>query len=439
MLTTLLRRNFGLLWLGGLISLMGDWVLLIGLPIYVYLLTRSVLATSLTVLASALPSVLFGTLAGVFVDRWDRRCTLIVTNLLLAVSLLPLLLVRSADRVWIVYAVTFAANSLDQLVSPAQNALLPSLVGEERLVAANSLSSLSANLARLAGPAVGGLVAAAFALNGIVLADSVSFALAALLVAGIAISPVRTAPSAASGETMPQEMAEVAEAEASALARLWHDWTGGLRVIRRDRTLSVLLAVFAVTALGEGVFGSLYPIFVYRVLHGGAAQIGQLMSAQAVGGLLGGLAVGAVGSRVMSRWTIGLGQVLFGLIDLAIFNTPAYFPMYWLSVGLFVAVGIPGLFSSTGAQSLLQAASPDAYRGRVFGALGTTFGVTLLLGALLAGAITDRLGVVTVLNIQGAGYVLAGIFVVLLLPRGKGATPPGPLGGERDTVAVTGG
>jgi MFS family permease len=175
------------------------------------------------------------------------------------------------------------------------------------------------------------------------------------------------------------------------------------------------------------------------VLHGGAAQIGQLMSAQAVGGLLGGLVVGAAGSRVMSRWTIGLGQVLFGLIDLAIFNTPAFFPMYWLSVGLFVAVGIPGLFSSTGAQSLLQAASPDSYRGRVFGALGTTFGVTLLVGALLAGAITDRLGVVTVLNIQGAGYVLAGIFVVLMLPRHTGVGAAGPLGGDREAIQTAAG
>jgi MFS family permease len=181
--------------------------------------------------------------------------------------------------------------------------------------------------------------------------------------------------------------------------------------------------MFAVTALGEGVFGSLYPIFVYRILHGGALQIGQLMSAQAVGGLIGGLLVGLAGKRVMSRWVIGVGQVLFGLIDLAIFNTPALFPMYWLSVGLFVAVGVPGLFSSTGAQSLLQASAPDAYRGRVFGALGTTFGLTLVVGTLIAGAITDRLGVVTVLNIQGAGYVLAGILVIALLPRGQRLSP----------------
>src|SRR5262249_29535210 len=158
----------------------------------------------------ALPNVLLGSLAGVFVDRWDRRRTMIVANLLLALALAPLLLVRSADRVWIVYAVSFAANGLDQFVAPAQNALLPSLVGEEHLVPANSLTSLSANLARLGGPALGGVVAATFGLTGVVLADAASFLIAALLVAGIS---VRAAPPAmaAAGEGL-------SAAEAGALA-----------------------------------------------------------------------------------------------------------------------------------------------------------------------------------------------------------------------------
>ena len=402
MIATLRTRNFAFLWLGGLISLAGDWVLMVGLPIYVYLLTRSVLLTSFMLLASAVPNVLLGSLAGVFVDRWNRKYTLVVANLLMALGLLPLLLVRSTDHVWIVYAVAVFEASVEQFSIPAQNALLPTLVTEERLVPANSLNSLSSNLARLAGPGIGGAIAGFFGLSGIVAADALSFLFAGALFLLISVpSTLVASPGATDAE--------------SPIARVLREWKGGLRVIRSERTLSVLLGMFAISALGEGVFGVLYPIFVYRVLHGGALQIGELMSAQAIGGLLGGLLVGWMGKRVMSRWVIGLGQVVFGLIDLAIFNSPAFFPVYWLTVGLFVAVGIPGIASGTGAQSLLQATAPGAYLGRVFGALGTTMGLMLLIGTITAGVVTDHFGVVPVLNIQGAGYVVAGLLTLVLL------------------------
>ena len=417
MIVTLRQRNFTLLWLGGLISLAGDWVLNVGLPIYVFLLTHSVAATSLMLLAGAVPNVLLGSVAGVFVDRWNRKRTMVATNLLLALGLLPLLLARTADRVWIVYLVMFAESTIEQFFAPAENALLPALVGEEHLVPANSLIALNRNLARLVGPAIGGLVAGFFGLNGIVLADAVSFLLAGLLIALIAVK------AGAKPQTQ-AEPGELAAAEAGAVARVWREWVAGLRVIVSRRTLAVLLAVFAFTALGEGVFGVLYPVFVNRVLHGAALQIGELMSAQAVGGLIGGVLVGWVGRRVTSRWVMGLCSVAFGLIDLAIFNIPAFFPDFRIEVALFVAVGIPGIAFMTGMQSLMQAAAPDAYRGRVFGALGTTVGLLALAGTIVAGTVTDRFGVVAVLTVQGAGYVLAGLILIALLPRRMRETQP---------------
>ena len=112
---------------------------------------------------------------------------------------------RSADLVWIVYLVAFVAGTIEQFFLPAQNALLPRLVAEERLVSANSLISVSSNLARLIGPALGGLIAARLGLNGIVLIDAISFLLAALLIAGIASpraisQPQLATPSEAPGE-----------------------------------------------------------------------------------------------------------------------------------------------------------------------------------------------------------------------------------------------
>ncbi len=421
MIKALRQRDFALLWLGGLISLAGDWVLAIGLPIYVFVLTHSILDTGLTLLAGRLPAIALGSVAGVFVDRWDHKRTLVAANWLLAVALLPLLLVVSSDRIWIVYGVAAVESMLEQFVTPAVNALIPVLVTEERLVAANSLNALSSNLARLGGPALGGVIAAVWGLSGIVLADAASFLLAALLTAGIAARQAHVADL--------QRREARPTAKESPVRRLAGEWAGGVRLIFAERLLVVLFLALAITSLGEGVMSTLYPVFVNRVLHGVALQIGELMSAQAIGGLIGGLCAGWIGERLLSKWLIGISSVLFGLLDLAIFNVPALaagllpatVPIFAFEVGLFVAVGIPGIWMATGELSLLQTSAPDAYRGRIFGLIGTMFSLLSVIGILLASTMTDRFGVVPVLNIQGAGYVVAGLLLLWLLPRRRAA------------------
>jgi len=421
MFRALRNGNFARLWSAGLISQAGDWVLLIGLPIYVYILTRSLLATSITFAAGIIPQIVLGSVAGVFVDRWNRKRTLVIANLLLAAALLPLALVRTPDHVWIVYVVIFTETCFEQFTVPAQNALLPRLVTEEQLVPANALNALSSNLSRLVGPAVGGAVAGYFGLTGIVVVDAASFLLAALMVSGIA-------SSAAKGNAAP-----ASDVARHPLANLRREWASGLGLLFSSRSLWVLVATFTISALGEGVFGVLYPVFVYQALHGGATEIGELMSAQAVGGLLGGVVAGWMGARLLSRWSIGLNWLAFGAISIAIYGAPAWLaplgvniPVMWAEVGLFIAVGVSGVGVLTGSQSRLQADAPQAYLGRIFGILGTAMGVFMLAGTLIAGTVSNTLGVIPVLNLQAAGKLLAGVLALALLPRmlhpRKGAT-----------------
>jgi MFS family permease len=405
MLATLRQRNFGLLWSAGLISLAGDWMLRIALPIYIYQLTNSALATGTMLIASMLPDLLFGSIAGVFVDRWDRKRTMVICNLLLAIGLLPLLAVRSADQIWLLYLVAFYESTIAQFFGPAENALLPQLVSEEHLVAANSLNALNNNLARLIGPALGGLVAGLTGLVGVALIDAATFLLAAVLIALItgAFKPQKS-PTTDSPDSVGQAWAAVPR-----------EWLAGLRLILRERVVLILFALIAITSLGEGVFGVLFVVFVNRILGGGAQEIGWLMSAQAVGGLIGGVLVGWIGNRASSIVLIGLGALAFGLIDLAIFNYPAFLPGFTLALILFVAVGIPGVAMQTGMNTLLQSSVADEYRGRIFGTYGTTGALLALLGATLASTLGDRVGPVTLLNIQGGVYVAAGLLVPALL------------------------
>src|SRR5947209_6081928 len=146
MFAVLRQRNFALLWLGQLISLLGDWVLLVALPFYVYQRTGSALATGAMFIVETIPRLALGSLAGVFVDRWDRRWTMIVADLSRTVILLPLLLVHSHNALWLVYPVALLETTITQFFSPAFGALIPHFVEEKDLTAANSLNALGEEL-----------------------------------------------------------------------------------------------------------------------------------------------------------------------------------------------------------------------------------------------------------------------------------------------------
>lgn len=397
------RRNFGLLWSAGLISLTGDWVLRIGLPIYVYQLTGSALATSAMFIAGTLPSVVFGSVAGVYVDRWDRRRTFIIGNLLLAAVLIPVALVQRVELLWIVYIAAFSESLISLFVGPAEGALLPALVEPEELVTANSLNALNSNIARLVGPPLGGVIAVAGGVLGVALIDAATFVVAAVLVA-----LMRGAPDTrvATGTTP----------DLRAWTRLWGDWVAGLRIVRMRRAIAAIFLLLGLAALGEGVFSVLFILYVVSVLGGGAPELGVLMSSQAVGGLIGSFLLVPLSTRAGAASLVGWGALLFGAIDLLIFNAPALGAALPVIAGLFFLVGLPAATIFPAILSVIQSGVPDAFRGRVFGAMTTTSAVLRLAGLAIAGALATPLGVVTVLNIQGIAYVIAGILMLLLLP-----------------------
>lgn len=407
MLHVLRQRDFALLWFAGLISLTGDWMLIIALPVTVYQLTGSAVATSGIVIANRLPSLLFGSFAGVFVDRWDRKRTMVTSNLIRAPFLLLLFAVDSAERVWIVFLVAFVVSTLGQFFRPAENALLPRLVGEEDLVPANALNALNDNLARLIGPAIGGLVAGWMGLGGVAGVDAVSFLLAAMMIAAIA------------AQSRPEHPANLETGVVTgAWAAVWHQWLAGLRLIRDNQVLRVVFGVMAISSLGEGVMGTAFWVYVDEALHGGALEAGWLMSAQAIGGLAGAVVIGSRAKGSSPLRLLGWGAVGLGFTDLMIFNYPAFIPGIWLALVLFVIAGLPVTAFGTGFTTAIQSESEDVFRGRVFGALSTTMALLMILGAAIAGAATQRFGAVAVLTIDSVAYVAAGAFALRTLARG---------------------
>ncbi|MGA8113215.1 MAG: MFS transporter [Actinocatenispora sp.] len=394
----LAHRDFRLLLSAGLISLTGDWILRIGLAYYTYRITGSTLASGVVVLASTLPQLLLGTVAGTFVDRWSRRGTMIVANLLLAVGLLPLLLVHHAGQIWIVYLVTVFAACVEQFFAPAEAAILPSLVDEENLVSANALNGQNRDVARLVGAALGGVAAGVGGLTAVTVLDVGSFLLAAAL-----LGLIRARGAAAVTTPEPDPVPAL------------RGWVDGLRTAVRNRTVRAVLLYLGITSVGEGVMSTLMAPWVSDVLHGDGRAYGTILSVQAAGGIAGGLVAAGLGNRIRPELMFGVGAVLFGALDLVLFLYPLVLVAVWPAGVVIALVGLPGACLVAGCTTLLQTSTEDSHRGRVFGALGSVMGLGALLGTVGAGLLGDRLGIVPVIATQGAGNVVGGVLVLILL------------------------
>jgi MFS family permease len=161
--------------------------------------------------------------------------------------------------------------------------------------------------------------------------------------------------------------------------------------------------------------GTLFTPYVKDVLEGNAATLGTVSSAQAIGGILGGFVAAAAGRRWSSRALFGWGAVVFGLIDLAIFVYPVVYVAAWPAVLGMALVGFPGAVMIAARTTLLQDHSTDEQRGRIFALLFAVSALSLAVGAVTAGFLGESLGIIEVLALQGGGYVLAGVMVLLLI------------------------
>lgn len=405
MLAVLRQRDFSLLWFGGVLSVIGDYFLFIALPFFVYERTGSVLATGAMFAAETLPRLLFGSVAGVFVDRWDRKRTMVISDLSRALILLPLLAVAAGGPLALVYAVAFVEASVSMFFLPAKSATIPNLVAERDLTAANSLDSLSEEVPSLIGPLLGAALLGVVGLSGLVLLDVGTYLVSALLISMIG------APTAAPDE----EPDLTAEAAVSAWANALKEWLGGLRLIGSDRSIAVLFGVISAATVGEGAVTVLWIIYFRDVLGSGAQEFGYFIAAYGVGGILGGLLLGWSSRLIDETRLFSLSLIANGLLLIAIFNTRLLPVMVALAV--LAGVTVVGWFVTS--QTLLQKWVPDRYRGRVFGAYETTQALALLVGMGIAVAMEGLLGVIVVLSLVGAVWSLAGVVAWSMLPQGK--------------------
>jgi MFS family permease len=169
------------------------------------------------------------------------------------------------------------------------------------------------------------------------------------------------------------------------------------------------------TSTGEGIMGTLFAPFVRDVLHGSGEAYGLIVAIQAVGGIVGGLVAASIGERISAVLMFGGAALVFGLIDLVLFLYPLAYVAIWPALLCMLAVGLPGALTMAGFTTLVQRYTGDAYRGRVFASLGVVQSVAAIVGTVGAGLLGDSVGIVPIIALQGAGYVVAGASVLLVL------------------------
>jgi predicted MFS family arabinose efflux permease len=403
MIATLRNKNFSLLWTAGLISIIGNWMLLAALPFYVYELTGSALATSGLLIAYFLPGILFSSIAGVFVDRWDRRRTMIVINLLQAMVIPILLLVQSPEWVWLVYVVAFVESSLSYFFSPAENALLPNLVDEELLISANSLNTLNDNLARIIGPAIGGALLGVIGFSSVIVADAISYLAAAMLI--ILIAMPKGAQTAVSTESTSKTKEKIAQ--------VWRELVDGLRIVKQNQILRKAFLIIGIALFGDAILSTVMVVFVQDNMGLTAVEFGWIMAARGIGGLIGGLLIAQLGQKFSTTQLTTGGLLISGAILLVIVNIP----ILYVALPLLVLAGIPLIAWIVSLQTILQQATEDKYRGRVFGSFGMISAMLMAVGAGIGGGLTDFTGAVILMTIASLIFMFSGLLAWILLRK----------------------
>jgi MFS family permease len=380
---------FRRLWAAGLLSDTGDWLLFIALPLVVLRLSGSALATSFTFALELVPAVVLAPFVARLADRVDRRRLMWMVNVGQALSLFPLLFVRSAEDLPLVYVVVVLQASFSAAFEPAKNALLPTLVGPSRVVSANALVGLNQNLGRLVGGPLGGVLLAVGDLPLVVAVDLATYLVSALLIAALPRSRARRTV-------------------------LVTPRTSILRVLV-DRQLRGPFAVFFVASIAQGLFVVLFVFFVLETLGGTEADVGLLRGVQAIGAIAAGLVLGFVASRIGVRVLSIAGVTAFAVVSLATWNLSFISHDLWVYLVLFAVIGAPGVFLGDGLVSILQLASDDDRRGSVFAALGLVMALGQAIGLVMAGTLQEVVGTMPLLELQGGVYLCAAALAWWLL------------------------
>ena len=382
--------------------MIGTWLTQVARMWLVYRLTHSALLLGVVSFSGQIVSFVVGPFAGVWVERLDRRKLLLCIQAINGAQSLFLALATLAHVItlWEIIALTIFGGLVTALGAPARMSFVAQMVEDPNDVDNGvALVSSMANSARLIGPAIAGLVIAAFGEGWCFLIDAISFL---PVIASLALMRMSPAETRRSSRRMLDEMRQ------------------GWSYVSTSLPIRTLLLFFVVIGLMGYSYSVLLPVFASQVLHGGPTTLGWLTSASGIGALISTLSlalrksvVGLTRMVQIAGTLLGLALILFGLSH-----------VLWLSLLLMVVVGFGLMQNVTGINTILQSLAPEGMRGRVMSYYTMAFFGAAPCGSLLASVLADRIGAPAAVGLTGATCIVGSIWFALELPKVTAAMRP---------------
>lgn len=381
---SLRRRNYRLYFSGQLLSMMGTWMQAVALAFLVLRLTGSGTDLGLATAARFGPMFVFGPFGGLIADRLDKRRVLYVTQTLsgLVAGVFALLIGIGVIEMWMVYLLALVLGGINVFDNPARQSFIAEMVRPDELLNAITLNSVSLNLARVFGAALGGLFVAKL---GLVMC----FALNGLSFTAVLVSLVLMR----SAELFPAQRALKERGQIRA----------GLRYVRQSSDLLVPLIMITVVGTLAWEFQVTLPLMADHTFGGGAGTYGIMASIMGAGAVIGG-ALAAARSHPSGR-ALCLASIGWGLAITA----AALAPTLTVEFVVMVFVGYGSITFNSMAKTMLQAASTPSMRGRVMALWGLAWLGTTPIGGPLVGWIGQHFGARWSLVVGGVPTILIGL------------------------------
>jgi putative nucleotidyltransferase with HDIG domain len=375
--------TFRQLWIGQGVSYFGDMMNTTGLAIMLYVVTLSPIMVAFGLIAKAVPTILFGLIAGPIVDRFNRQRVMVLADVIRAVLTVT---IPFWALHWLpgVFVAVFVVSIASTFFNPAKQALIPNLVPENLLVRANSLVQSSERTMELVGYALAGIIAAAISWIPLFFIDAATYIFSAATLLGV---PDALRSARQSQVTISRDIAD------------------GMRFIVRSPTLRSIMALTAMTGLFAGMTFPTLVVLTYRALHAGASGYGLLEAVIGGGAILGAFA----SPQLMARYRAGV-LILVGIAGFgASYALTGLLQSFVFAVVFLFACGLASTIYYVPLISVTQREAPDHIRGRVMASRFLLAQAGLLGGMAIAGPLTERLGAPLVFASAGGLLIAAAI------------------------------
>ncbi|MER7335928.1 MULTISPECIES: MFS transporter [unclassified Micromonospora] len=393
------NRRFGLLWSSNLLSNLGNWLMIVAVPVHVYTMTGSTMSSGFAFVAQTLPAIAFAPLAGVLVDRWDRRLIMVSADLLRMVVILALILVNDPSMLWLLYLAMFCESAIGHFFQPAARAVVPAIVGRGTdLEAANSWTTVASGIVRLAGAPVGGALYALVGFDRLVLIDSATYLVSAALIFGMGRVSVEG----------PHED----RTSSSWLAGFWLEVREGLVFLLGHPVLRATLVVSGLFLLANAALNVLLVPYVISVLGGDASDVGMLMAALG-GGFLASAYVGNALSR-SGRLRMSFTGCLLAIA--ACFAGLFLVPHFAAALVFIALAGLPGGSLLMLVQVQVQRQTPDHQLGRTSSAFSAAEMAATVAGGAIGSVAGQRLPLTLTVWLVIVVLAISAVAAALLLP-----------------------